>query len=998
MEQGRNKRSRVVLAFAFGVLLLAGALGAAMWRSSAGAYAASSAATGFLAAIDAYRGDAAKLAPEAAARRWLELYDQAAKLEHERLDDLSNSLDPNTGDIVSRRSLFAALPPVAVWPALRAEVERRAASGAPGRDALGLRYFTALLTNDRDAATQTLAVLEKLSASPAVGEDDDLRAAVLEARTLLADIYGTTEERIAALLQSLRTPEEYRWVPIPDLVGMVGEARAAKLLEDVIASPRQLYVHGGGATQALLRRLALAKLDSMRIPQWGLAQSIDGAALYEALEARFQTADPPGRISGDDYAKQRATAYYFLAMVKAGRHAQAEKALREMSQKDDVSIPREAVTALQRAGLNEPLYRFLEDLLANQPAIKAWDVYIEQAAYTGHSADALALVERVLERADLSAPLAADLRIRRIAALLAADRVDAAAETWRVVLASPPAPAEAGLERRFAAAVRAATVGRLAAREDLRSAGVDFALRAARIRIEQGDSISELQGLIAELRRQGLGREAQALVEQILARAPSFTDALAARSKGVAGNQNAAALTELVSIYSHADRHGEALKLLAESPRWGADDLGALLAQEDSQGEPLGAIVARSLAATGDTQGALRVARATVAALPGRDAAYEVVAKLEPDAAATFGSWYERDQFEERPLIWQAGALLEKRNLDEAEAVVRRAIAVDPSDGEEGPNDRMRAYAILAEILKRKGDADDARTFTGAVAAIRMSEHADQLFHAGLYQRAFQEYRDALGKFSDAYCIQSRLAVQLSRQGRQREALEHYRRAYELMPDSFGRVESHCFGCESVFANAESQTLAERVFTEVIRKTPGKAQAHYLLAYLREQQGNYAGAVQPLRVAVGIDGSYLNAWKRLNEIGDKTYLDAGERDIARLKLLELDPLRRHSSYELKEVGHLAQLWLGAARAWDKWTADAPPRTGVLPLTASAAVRRGTRAAASPATRQQEMFMENLERRYGVPASAQLPQSVLFEHVLVDNTMKLLGAGAPLDDY
>ena len=33
------------------------------------------------------------------------------------------------------------------------------------------------------------------------------------------------------------------------------------------------------------------------------------------------------------------------------------------------------------------------------------------------------------------------------------------------------------------------------------------------------------------------------------------------------------------------------------------------------------------------------------------------------------------------------------------------------------------------------------------------------------------------------------------------------------MPDSFGRVESHCFGCESVFQGADAQALAERVFT-----------------------------------------------------------------------------------------------------------------------------------------------------------------------------------------
>ena len=69
-------------------------------------------------------------------------------------------------------------------------------------------------------------------------------------------------------------------------------------------------------------------------------------------------------------------------------------------------------------------------------------------------------------------------------------------------------------------------------------------------------------------------------------------------------------------------------------------------------------------------------------------------------------------------------------------------------------------------------------------------------------------WRKALEQFADAYCIQSRLAIRLMEAGRREEAFEHYRRAYELMPSSFGRVESHCFGCESVFQGAAQQTLA----------------------------------------------------------------------------------------------------------------------------------------------------------------------------------------------
>jgi len=99
----------------------------------------------------------------------------------------------------------------------------------------------------------------------------------------------------------------------------------------------------------------------------------------------------------------------------------------------------------------------------------------------------------------------------------------------------------------------------------------------------------------------------------------------------------------------------------------------------------------------------------------------------------------------------------------------------------------MRAYAVLAGVLEAKGAIAPAALFRRAVNAIRISERSDEFHRLGLYERAFAGYREALEQFADAYCIQSRLAVRLMEQGRREEAFEHYRRAYELMPASFGR-------------------------------------------------------------------------------------------------------------------------------------------------------------------------------------------------------------------
>jgi tetratricopeptide (TPR) repeat protein len=935
-----------------------------------------SAASLLLRDINAYRDTAASLEPQASVKQWFALYDRAASLETGGDGDFV--FDPAVLNSVGEHSMLAALPAPPAWGAFRAEAGRRADAGKAGRETLGLRFLAELLTNDREAAARTLSALE----------NKDTRDTVSAARSLLAHIYGDADAQVAAFRAEIAAPSselDYEGVKVPDLVGLVGQDRAAALLTEAIASHRKLANPNGEATRALARRVALRNLNRMRTPQWSLAQSVDAASLYEAMSSKFRAG---GKASAEEYdwAWRNAAAHYFLEMVRTGREAAAEETLVQLAAGGTVQISREAIEALQRAQLNEPLFRFLDGLLARRPELQAWDVYIEQAAFTGHSAGALALIERLLRRDDISAALRLDLQAKRAAALLAADRIEDAKAGFLVLLEKSPEAGEASLRTRREVAIIAARAGRLLDDEPLARLGADFlraSLELPEARESTRGTFEARRALYSELRRQGRSEHALELATRSLEAKPaSFTDALA-RRMGVQSDDDRQSLVEAVGIHSAAGRHGEVLKLLSGSARWGASDLAEVLTVEDSQKQPLGALAARALQATGDKAAALRAARATVAALPGRDAGYEIIAALDPDAISVFETLYGSDEFEERPLIWKASVQLTAGAPSEAESTIRRAIAVDPSDGEQGPNDRMRAYAVLSSILLARGERSNAQLYGNAVEAIRLSERGDELHEAGLYERAFRKYRDALAKFSDAYCIQSRLAVQLNKQGRRKEALEHYRRAYELMPSSFGKVESHCFGCESVFQGPESQSLAERVFNDILRKSPDRPQAHYMLAYLREQQGRHADAVQPLRAAVSLDSHYLNAWKRLHELADHTYLEAGELDIARLKLLELDPLQRHVHYQLDEVGQLAALWNGIDRAHSLAASLEPPEAGLFPLTASAAIQEQANSDTPDELRDMQRLMFSSTARKG-------PAVTFYEHKLVASARSLMG--------
>lgn len=952
--------------------------------------------------VKRFRATSRGMDPKKAAAAWLDLYDRAEKLGPVAFQGDYRVFDQDVSNVVGIQSVIGALPPPAAWPALQ-EGARARATKTPDSRSLSLQLLTDFLTGDRRASIATLAEIDRLTLKLAPKERELPSMQVAQIRTQAAALYGTPEEIAGSFIASLESlaKRSYGDVPVPDLVGLVGEARASAILRDALSKPVRLHVPEGDGTRAMARRMALERVAALPVPQWGLVDGVEGAELYEALAHRFSGGAPAAKgqeaqaISAQDpfsSRKAEADAYYFLSLVIKGRHSDAERALRTLAGERDLSIPKRAVEALQRAGFNEQLFRFLHSLLGRRPELRAWEVYTREGAYTGHSAEVLGLIDELLKRKDLPDFVVSDLRFYRVNALLAADKVEPAVVSLGELLAAPPKRDERTLQARADAAVRLAGLGRVLKRPDLSRRGLSFARAVLafppdRERSWERDRL--LKDVFAEQRKAGLIDECQALALAQLQRSAETPNEYEQYGMGTASEVRAA-MVELAALYGQAQRPRDVVVLLDQSSKWGVRDLNALLQEKDSLGVPLGLTAARALVETGNSAAALSLARAVVEALPGYDPAYELVARLDKGASEFMDGVYSRDRFEERPLIWKAIVLSRQGRLVEAESLVRQAIVIDPSDGEEGPNDRMRAYAVLADVLEAKGSKEPAAQFRKAVQAIRISERSDELHRLGLYERAFAGYREALEQFSDAYCIQSRLAVRLNEQGRRQEAFEHYRRAYELMPASFGRVESHCFGCESVFQGPEQQKIAEKVFVDLLAKDQSRPQVHYLLGYLRKEQGHYGEALKGFREAVRLDGEYLNAWKHLHDLGSHVYVDARERDAARLKLLELDPRQRHVRYQLDAVGELAALW-NAVSAVRSVNAQAAGDKSLYPLRASAAtVDEALAKLPEPIRLQVQQYQQMTIASQQEAGIASSPSQVLFQHKLIKATAQLMG--------
>lgn len=967
------------------------------------------------------------LAPDVAAREWLAFVDRLEKLSGGASfrPDRMDQPPPQFPDVLN------VLPSPASWDALgKAIASRPAPSALKDAREFGLRLLGHALNGDREALTKLSSEFEALLLKASKEESMMMLHLYRSLDTALLSWSDDPKAILAGVERELKAAERgrdygYSSIHLPDLVNIIGEKEATPYLRRALVSKAQNLQIDGKATEQLARKIALEVVNDLKVPRWSLLDSLDALELYEAMDKKFATsaapkptnaadalADMESQGFGNDYERQRAKAYYLMALIVKGRTEDATR-LAQSAGKDGAELQFEtsAVLSLGRAGFTEALDDFLHALLTQKPELPYWESYFSVAAKTGKTQRMLKLARESAAKPELSGEDRGNIRENLYRALLAADELEEGIRELRALLASAPKETPRAPQRFNASSRRTiewrshalalARLGHLLNKPEWVNEGLAAATAKSGANPDGGDDFMgayHQQSLAQLLVQQGRLAQAETILVERL------KQAVKQKSRenhygGMGGSPAFQALASLISLYDEAGRFEDVLILLEQSPHWGIKDLAAAMGSsagsidfEFSSGKGtkanrLGLAAARALIHANRKSEALVIVESLLNAAPGDDRSYELLIQLTPDdAMARLDALFARDQFEERPLIWKAELLRRAGKQDEAEKVARQAIAIDPSDGEQGKGDRMRVYAVLAEVRAARGDQKEAEVLRGAVKAIRLSEQADDYMSAGLMTRAVKMYQDSLNFFSDAYCIQSRLAVQLTELGQHALAAKHYEKAFELMPDSFGRVESHCFGCESTFDGSQAQGVAERVFTALVAKNPNKPQIHYLFGYLRNQQGRSKDALPHFRRATELDPDYLNAWSKIEGLSREQRLSTADRDRVAFNILRLDPLGRHSSASLETVTNLRQLW-EAVEAAAKFRTPAPTRLLVLPASRDAVEKQERDAS-------QQAPMDRYTRYYGSRGEGSgTPAEVLSRHQLIQAISGLLSGNS-----
>jgi tetratricopeptide (TPR) repeat protein len=916
--------------------------------------------------LEGFRAERAKLPVDAAVERWLKLYERFKLLPPDAIKGNSlNPYAPPDAKTPSLTSLVSSIPPPAAWDILKTRLAGLPPSGNTTQDTV-LRVLLAYLTRDKPALDKGML---ELKAALAIAGNQRFGSGVLDLRgDLQRPGIGKggvpTVESFESYLQSLRgeRPKGQIKLLVPDLVEMAGEKRAEESILKAMAVPGvSLRVPSGGKTLDLAKRLVTSRVDLLTEPQWELVTGLSDTELYEAMNSRFPEKGAKDKSEPEifqaveneyqyqfqnmDTPRNTAKVLYLLGLIGKKRVADAVNLSKRMEADEFQSSEFERRWhSFDKNRYASGLNQWCRSVLTDRPELQLWKLCGLIATDSGEAVKLAAILDAAIQKPNLSLKTRLVVQSRKVDLLLAMDRTDEALSLLSTIVKADDSKetpqARLAVSRvKLRMAPRLLTLGRLLSRKELMEEGealIMSLLAGGSVQFSMSDmagwegrqSLDELvDGYISDGQ---LAKAEQVAIAVILStlNSPELNANALARDMALSSGAITGQLIRLAQLYDKAGRFEDTLTLLEKSRWWGATDLMDINDNVPS----LAPIAARALHKSGRDAESVEILKWYLYAKPADDAAYQTLIDM---LGSPLIPWLDRlqlrDRFEERPLIWKAVLLKKEGKLDEAESVVRQALKIDPTDGEQPPGDRVRGYAVLAEILRAKGKLDDAAFFERVIQSVRLAEKGDKLTEAGLLRRSLKLYEQAAEQFADAYCVQWRLAERLASIGDLAGAKKHYEIAFERMPEQFGQVAQFCFGCEGVFTHQQSVSVAEEVLTGVAKASPNKPQVHYLLGQLREAQGRKADAYTHFRRAADLDPQYLDAWKAVYGLRNDVFLSQSDMDEIALRMVRLDPLNRHSKLNHGDITDVRGLW---AIYQDMGTDRMAPVKRLFTLTAS----------------------------------------------------------------
>jgi tetratricopeptide (TPR) repeat protein len=191
------------------------------------------------------------------------------------------------------------------------------------------------------------------------------------------------------------------------------------------------------------------------------------------------------------------------------------------------------------------------------------------------------------------------------------------------------------------------------------------------------------------------------------------------------------------------------------------------------------------------------------------------------------------------------------------------------------------------------GRTNEARARVRQVMAVAPHEyftwwHAGNMFAAeGDLDKAIEHYQRGLHLNPDCPELNSQIGMALHKQGRFRDAIEHYRRAMER-----GGSQETEINLANALVGVSEAGSAVAEYTAMMRRQPDAARLHSDLGAIYVQKGQFEDAAKHLREAVRLKPDYGEAHLRLGMAlgGERKFVEATEHLEKAAKLNPNDPV------------------------------------------------------------------------------------------------------------
>ena len=548
----------------------------------------------------------------------------------------------------------------------------------------------------------------------------------------------------AELIFSTLYPVDNTYLPfvqVPDLVTLAGEERARVLLKKTLKKQVKLYFTNASATLRLAQKLALEHHAELAAPQWPLTHSIDQVELYELMTEKF----PDHALQAHNYEFDRARAYYFWGLVANNRAEDAIELIKN-NPKLMENMPYDAINRLKDAGYGKPVWQFLDKILISYPNLDLWNAYMQLSAEYGKSSQMLETVKKSIATDNSNDTTKIRKYVLLASAYLSKNDLAMGVE-WLKKVVELEAGDEETIADQLKAALQLAKIGNLLENPDWVKVGL------AGTHTEKIQLFPEYGGITNEYLYFDVVRLYQALemYDRGIALVDEFIEQLEIIGKdSIADHSNPPAILysyrenaySTISNFRYVNKsayqralvakmgllvakgdHEAAKDLLDKSTLWNAADAVDLPDETDlsPQENPFGWLVAETLNRQGESKLAADVLEALLRIKNDFDPAYALYTKIRgTDAIDFLDKLYALDRFQERPLIWKAQLLLADGKIEAAEKIAKQAIEMDPSDGEQPKNDRMRVYDVMRQVKTAQGKSEEATFLTDVLRAIRL--------------------------------------------------------------------------------------------------------------------------------------------------------------------------------------------------------------------------------------------------------------------------------------